>query len=71
MSTLAQQPQVQAGGPVAGQSSPGTGNSLTQISAGPAALAQLMIYETMALYAQIIKLQAEQKQKMRAKTKNG
>ncbi len=64
MTTLQEQPQVQAGGPVAGQSSPGTGNSLTQISAGPAALAQLMIYETMALYAQIIKLQAEQKQKM-------
>ena len=64
MSALVEQPvqDPQGGGQVTGQNSnPNSGNPLTQINAGPAALAMIMIYEAMGLYATIIGLQAQQK----------
>ena len=67
MSALVEQPvqDPQGGGQVTGQNSnPNSGNPLTQINAGPAALAMIMIYKAMELYATIIGLQAQQKELM-------
>ncbi|MBS0629828.1 MAG: hypothetical protein JSS30_06355 [Verrucomicrobia bacterium] len=44
-----------------GSSDAGAGNALMKISAGPAALAQLLIYEIMALYGQILAMDQKQK----------
>ena len=60
MSALVDQ-QVNTGAPAAGQNGQVNGNSLMQISAGPAALAQKLIYEVMALYSMITQLEGEQK----------
>ncbi len=50
-----QTPNVSQGGSAAG------GNGLMQISCGPAALAQLLIYQIMALYGKIIEMDQQQK----------
>ena len=67
MSALVEQPvqDPQGGGPVQGQNAnPNSGNSLLQMTAGPAALAMRMIFEALALYAYVIGLQAKQKKNM-------
>lgn len=45
----------------AAPSSGGSGDAMTQITSGPAALAQLMIYKIMQLYGEIMELQSEQR----------
>lgn len=47
--------------PNVSQGSSDAGNGLMKISAGPAALAQLLIYQIMALYAKIIEMDQQQK----------
>lgn len=47
--------------PNVSQGSSAAGNGLMQISCGPAALAQLLIYQIMALYAKIIEMDQQQK----------
>jgi len=57
--------EAEGGGQVTGQgATPGAGNGLLQINAGPAALAMHMIFEAMDLYASIINLQKEQRVSM-------
>lgn len=64
MTILSNTQNTQNAAPAQGSSSTDGGNAFSKIAAGPAALAQLLIYQIMALYAEIIQLDQKQKVSM-------